>query len=352
MSRLSCGLLIALSFATVARGQWVAQYEFTVPNGASPIAFSYTELFDQWGVLYDDQTINILAGDGSLLGGTDLLEAGGDWQNFRSVETGTESLTDLNLFDQGYDPGSDTLLQNNRVFGPVGTPNATPPSSFDGSAHNLQAPLAELVVGHDGPGDAHALININMFTFTADTSFDIAQLQILNEDNLSIAAGKEVGLDSTGTKLILGDGAAPFTADVVDLNALGIGPAQAVAINDLNSRPLVLHDNQISELRRRTEWEIIGKDPIIEVIESTTPDGLIGSVVDTSSIDGLPDGTELIDLYRAFQWQGASANDNVIFVMDGDGNVYRLVPEPTGAALMLGGALVMVMRRRRSADGR
>jgi len=325
-----------------ASAQYNAEFLFSAPSGPNPLAMSYSEADQAFAVLGSDQAIYLLDQSGAQVGYADLTQ--GAFQQVVQNEPAYANgqLIDIQIFDSG------------SISGIVGKPDSTDMSTPIGGGsgiEDLEFQTLDLAVGDDDGGNPHATTNLFGYAIRGDRAFDVAKLEVANIDNQTTYEDFSVGLDSSGNTLILGsypvrDDPSDMRTeyDMFDLQAMGIGTAQSATLSDENARPLVLHDNQISEVRRRYEWDA----PEDREDAQEIPESLIGTVVSTQAINGLPDDAELVDLYRAYTWASPAPTDGVIYVIDDQSNVYQLnpVPEPASLALVTLGAAVLTRRRR------
>jgi len=305
-------------------GALEAQLVFTVPTEGSPCALSYSEGAGQWAVLYRDGTVRFYSSAGAYAG---------SWVPDLSA-LGAYGYNDPHLCDMEFVGSFCDAL--------VGDPLATPTAVDAGGVYEV---FAFCYTG--APYEAPCFRSVSML---AEAPFALSRYAQWVDGYGSISAGQEVGLDSTGTNLVLQEGyLAGGTQKWLVALADGI-IAQDVCLRDVDGNPAVLHDNQISIVQRRAAVVRIGELPYAMYSYVVYPDSEVGTVLENYDIPGLPPDALLVALDQIVDRHVAIPENDRFYVLDQTGGgVYALLPEPATLSLLGLGAIFLLRRRKGAA---
>jgi hypothetical protein len=295
------GLMSAQAVATPRR----AKFLFDASTlSATPHALDYNEVTDEWAVLYEDASVRFYNWGGGLQAGY------------------ASNVSPLLTLPKYTDPGLSDLIA-------IGPDNASRYYLAIGG-NPLSEPLDSFwafeLISYQGGAPK----TIETLLHPVVANVHLARWDLFIETPNTISHGYDVGLDATGTILLLDE-----DDRWVLLPNAGIVGAQSVCMRYLDTSPVVLHNNEVSVIRRKNGLQRTGPAGGPYVLDFySNPDNVVGEVMEHYAILNLPAGAQLIDVATIFDFQDLTFTWNdVLFVLDADGGgVYALLETVPGDA--------------------
>ncbi len=300
-----------------------AQLRFNV--GANASSFSFSESANGWAVSYDnDNTVRFFDANG----------------NFTVSHTPTLStfplspvpLTQPHVLDVAY---------NLTYHFIVGDPNATQPQVKSPYSDLYETGTVYYATADTDPSAPYPVTYSYLEFHSSDVPLQLSRFDYAN-NGFGQMQSVGIGLDIGGRYIVAVD--AP--SGMVDLSTIdGVGLARSVIFENQNLNYALLHDGGISILKNPENFE--------RYLASWTSVGDADpeehfALLSSFDISGLPLDADLVDLDQLGFVPVDHGSYMNYFVLDSDGNVYELVPEPATMSMLGLGLAAMVARRRRA----